>query len=152
MKKGLFEQALTPGLSLFGQFEYGSVMRQGEADGLVSDLSGLSFSGIEIGASLADTLSAGDRLTFSMSQPLRIETGTITVERPVARRADGSILNESSSDALSPSGRQVDLGLSYEARLPNAASFRLGLKRAVDAGHVTGQSSSGFMMGYQQRF
>ena len=146
------EQPLAPGLSLFGRLEYGAAARQGGAGGLVANLSDLTFSGMEIGASLADTIAAGDRLTLSVSQPLRIETGTLELNRPVARLADGSIVNESSSADLNSSGRQFDLGLAYQASLPNSASINISLKHAVSAGHVSGQSGAGAMLGYQQRF
>ena len=146
------EQPVSPGLSLFGRLEYGAVARQGGGSGLVSNLSGLTFSGMEIGASFADALAAGDRLTLSVSQPLRIETGTVEMTRPVARMADGSIVNQTASAELASSGREIDLGLSYQARLPNQASFSLGLKHAISAGHIVGQSGSGLMLGYRQGF
>ncbi|MEQ9638050.1 MAG: S8 family peptidase [Devosia marina] len=146
------EQPIAPGLSLFGRLEYGAVARQGGGKGLVSDLSGLTFSGMEIGASFANALAAGDRLTLSVSQPLRIETGIVEMTRPVARLADGSIVNQTSSADLTSSGREIDLGLSYEASLPNQASFSLGIKHAISAGHVAGQSGSGLMFGYRQGF
>ena len=147
-----FEQPLSGSLSLFGRLEYGAAARQGEASGLVSDLSGLSFSGLEIGASVTDALMSGDRLTFSLSQPLRIETGTVELNRPVARVADGSIVNEVSSADLSSSGRQLDLGFAYEANLPNSAALSFGIKHALNAGHVAGQSGTGVMFGYRQGF
>jgi subtilase-type serine protease len=147
-----FEQPVSGSLSLFGRLEYGAAARQGETSGLVSDLSGLTFSGLEIGASVSDALMAGDRLTLSLSQPLRIETGTVDLYRPVARVADGSIVNEASSADLSSSGRQLDLGLAYEASLPNSAAFSFGVKHAINAGHVAGQSGTGVMLGYRQGF
>ncbi|MCP8884997.1 S8 family serine peptidase [Devosia sp. XJ19-1] len=146
------EQNLAPGLSLFGQIEYGAAARQGSTSGLVADISGLTFSGMEIGASFADTLVAGDRLSLFVSQPLRIETGTVELNRPVARLQDGSLVNETSSADLNSTGRQIDLGLAYQASLPNAASLSLGVKHAVSAGHVAGQSGTGVMLGYRQGF
>ena len=146
------EQPMSPGLSLFGRLEYGAVARQGGGNGVVSDLSGLTFSGMEIGASFADALVAGDRLTLSVSQPLKIESGTVELTRPVARVADGSIVNQTSSAELASSGREIDLGLSYQASLPNQASLSLGFKHAISAGHVAGQSGSGLMIGYRQNF
>lgn len=146
------EQPLTSEFSLFGRLEYGAVARQGGGAGLVTDLSGLTFSGMEIGASFSDALTAGDRLTLSLSQPLRIETGTVEMTRPVGRMANGNIVNQTSSAELVSSGRQIDLGLSYQAKLPNQASFSLGLKHAINAGHVAGQSGSGLVIGYRQGF
>ena len=146
------EQPVTSTMSLFGRLEYGAAARQGGGEGLVSDLSGLTFTGVEIGASLSDALMAGDRLTLAVSQPLRIETGTVELTRPVARVADGSIVNQTSSAELASSGRQIDLGLSYQASLPNEASLSLGFKHAFSAGHVAGQSGSGLMIGYRQGF
>ncbi|MHA6298365.1 S8 family peptidase [Devosia sp. CAU 1758] len=146
------EQPVAPDLTLFGRFEYGAMARQGGGDGIISDLSGLTFSGMEFGASFADALAAGDRLTLSMSQPLRIETGTLETTRPVARLADGSIVNQTSSADLASSGRQLDLGMSYQASLPNQASVSFGLKQSINFGHVAGQTGTGAMLGYRQGF
>lgn len=147
-----FEQQLAPSLSLFGRLEYGAAARQGRAGGLVADLSGLTFSGLEVGATFSDTLAAGDRLTISVSQPLRIEAGTVELNRPVARMANGSIVNETSSADLNASGRQFDLGLAYQASLSESAAFSVAVKHAINAGHVAGQSGTGVMLGYRQGF
>ncbi len=147
-----FEQELGNGLGFFGGLELGAASRHGGADGLISDLSNLTFSGMEFGASLSNALFAGDRLTLLLSQPLRIETGTLELTRPVGRAADGSILIETSTADLKSSGRQLDLGLNYQAPLGDAASVGVALKHSVNAGHVAGQSGSGVLLGFQQRF
>ncbi|MCY1383540.1 hypothetical protein D9M69_716780 [compost metagenome] len=107
---------------------------------------------MEIGASFSDAITAGDRLTLSVSQPLRIESGTLELNRPVARVASGGIVNETATADLNASGRELDLSLSYQATLPNEAALSIGFKHALSAGHVAGQSGTGIMIGYRQGF
>ncbi|QYO77590.1 S8 family peptidase [Devosia salina] len=147
-----FEHPIAPSLSLFGRLEYGVAARQGSTGGLVTNLSELTFSGMEIGASFSDAITAGDRLTLSVSQPLRIESGTLELNRPVARVASGGIVNETATADLNASGRELDLSLSYQATLPNEAALSIGFKHALSAGHIAGQSGTGIMIGYRQGF
>lgn len=146
------EQYIAPSLGLYGRLEYGAAMRHGGGTGFVTNLSNLTFSGMEVGAVFNNVLSGDDRLTLSLSQPLRVETGTIALTTPVGRNADGSIVSRSSSSELASSGRQFDIGLNYEARLDNAAAFNMGLKYALDAGHVAGRTGMGVAVGYRQGF
>ncbi len=107
---------------------------------------------MEVGAVFSGIAQDDDRLSVSMSQPLRIETGTIDMATPVGRRADGTILTRDSSVGLQSSGRQLDLGVNYAAQLDNRAALDLGVKYALDAGHVAGRNGWGMAVGYRQNF
>lgn len=147
------EQKLAPSLGLYGRVEYGAAARQaGTTAGMVTDVRGLTFSGVEVGAVFSGIAQDDDRLSLSMSQPLRIETGTIDMATPVGRRADGTILTRDSSVGLQSSGRQLDLGVNYAAQLDNRAALDLGVKYALDAGHVAGRNGWGMAVGYRQNF
>lgn len=147
------EQQLAPRLGVYGRIEYGAAARQaGSTMGMVTDLSGLTFSGLEVGAVFSGLTPGDDTLRVSLSQPLRIETGTIEMATPVGRRADGTILTQNNSVDLQSSGRQLDLGLNYAARLDNSAALDLGVKYAIDAGHVAGRQGFGMAVGYRQGF
>nr|WP_248306309.1 S8 family peptidase [Devosia oryzisoli] len=145
------EQAVAPSLSLFGRIEYGAAARRG-GGGFVTDLANLSFFGFEVGAALRDVMQKEDRLTLSLSQPLRVETGTVELTTPVGRQTDGTILSRTTQSQLASSGRQLDLGFHYETHLDNRAALNVGMKYAANAGHVAGASGVGLSMGYRQNF
>ena len=56
----------------------------------------------------------GGALSFSLSQPLRVERGTATLSLPTGRTRDGVVLSRVLSAPLSPSGRQLDLTAKLE--------------------------------------
>lgn len=78
----------------------------------------------------------GDRIGLALSQPLRIENGIIGLTLPTGRDyiAD-EILFASSNAALAPSGREIDLEVSYRWRGPAGALIEANVLRQFSAGH-----------------
>ena len=56
----------------------------------------------------------GSALSFSLRQPLRVESGIATFALPTGRNRDGVVLGEAFSASLSPSGRQLDLTAKWQ--------------------------------------
>jgi subtilase-type serine protease len=147
------EQQLAPSLGVFGRLEYGAASTSTPATrSLVASVDGIRFSGIEIGAVLSNVVTGNDRLTVSIAQPMRIESGNMAFELPVARTASGAIVRETAEVELQSSGREVDLGLDYAVTLDNGASLNLGMQYAIDAGHIAGASAFGAAVGFRQGF
>ena len=63
-------------------------------------------------------------LYVELSQPLRVESGSVEVAYPSARTPDRKILTESFKAALSPDGRQIDLQAGVV--LPLSRNSKLG--------------------------
>lgn len=145
------DQALTPKLSLFGRLEYGVARQMGTTSGLVSGLSDMQFSGFELGARMSDVFSNNDVAGISISQPLRVEGGAMGLNLPVSRSADGTIEHRKATADLAPSGRELDLDLSYAVPV-NSGKLQLGLQYRFDAGHVEGASAAGAAVSFQQAF
>lgn len=145
------DQQIFDGVQLFGRLEYGSAHPTGGAGGLVASIGDIAFSGFEIGASLASVLAKDDRLSFSLSQPLRIEAGALSLSLPSGRTADGQIVQRQADADLSPGGRQLDLGVSYKTPV-GTGQLQLGLQYSLDAGHVRGASALGIALGFGQSF
>lgn len=144
-------QAITTKLSLYGRLEYGVAMQSGTASGLVSNLSDMQFSGFELGARMDDVFSDNDSAGISISQPLRVESGTLGLNLPVSRSADGTIKHRQSTADLAPSGRELDLDFSYVMPV-NGGKLQLGLQYRFDAGHIQGASAVGSAVSFQQAF
>ena len=145
------DQALTPELSLYGRLEYGAAMQTGTTSGLVSGVSNMQFSGFELGARMNGVFSDNDLAGISISQPLRVESGTMGLSLPVSRSADGTIEHRWATADLAPSGRELDLDLSYVVPV-NSGKLQLGLQYRFDAGHVRGASAAGAAVSFQQTF
>ena len=81
-------------------------------------------------------------LYVELSQPLRVESGSVEVAYPSARTPDRKILNESFRAALSPDGRQIDLQAGVV--LPLSRNSKLGAQAWIshNPGHVRHTPSS----------
>ena len=56
----------------------------------------------------------GGTLSFSLGQPLRVESGSVALSLPMGRTQDGVVLSKVLSAPLAPSGRQLDLTATLE--------------------------------------
>ena len=74
-------------------------------------------------------------LYVGLSQPLRVESGSVEVAYPSARTPDRKILTESFKAALSPDGRQIDLQAGVV--LPLSRNSKLGAQAWIshNSGH-----------------
>lgn len=147
------DQQLAPTVRAFGRLEYGAAEPRGRSpDSFVTATSDIRFAGMQLGAVKSGVVTNDDSLTFTLGQPLRVESGTVDLSIPVGRTAEGTVVNSNLQAELAPSGRQLDLGLAYALKLPNEASAQIGLQYAVDAGHVRGASSFGIAASLGQSF
>ncbi len=84
------------------------------------------------GASLSrrTLLMKGDRLAFSLSQPLRIESGALRLRLPASRTRSRGVLHQVLPVNLEPSGRSLEWLISYGAGIgPARLHAALGLTR-----------------------
>ncbi|HEV2560436.1 MAG TPA: S8 family peptidase [Microvirga sp.] len=138
------------GLRVFAAAQVG--VGSGVGDGLLAGTEGTVFSGFGLGVATAGVLRAGDSLTLSARQPLRIESGTATLSLPVGRHADGAVRWEEQPIDLSPSSRQLDLGVNYGVALDQGTTLRLGLGYSINPGHVAGEGAVSVLGGATRRF
>ena len=77
--------SLTPNLSLQGRFSTGfTTIRQGAASSFLTDASGLRSTQFSIGLQQTGLLNRYDRFNLSLSQPLQIRTGDLTLSLPTS--------------------------------------------------------------------
>ncbi len=113
-----------------GSGEYG--MARPEAHGgIIQDIAPLRTSAFSahIGAALAES-----SLEFSVSQPLRVESGQATLLVPSARTRQGMVNHLPLRTDLAPGARQIDLTAQWNRRL-GRGEFRLGAVRSFRYGH-----------------
>ena len=76
------------------------------------------------------------QLGLTLSQPLRAETGAVTLVVPVGVTDVNASIYEERTAALTPSGRELDLETSLRFGLGTGAEGRVALRLADDPAHV----------------
>ena len=127
--------AVTARFALFGQGSLGLTSAGEAGEGLLDDVSQLPSSSFAAGASGRDLLTAGDRLTLAIAQPLRVEGGSATLDRPVGRNLEGQILRRSERIDLAPEGREVDLEVGYRLALGERRDLFVNWLTRLEPGH-----------------
>ena len=88
-----------------------------------------------------------------LSQPLRVESGSVEIAYPAARTPDRKILNESFRASLSPDGRQIDFQAGVV--LPLSRNSKLGAQAWIshNPGHIRhAPSIFGASIAYRSKF
>ena len=92
-------------------------------------------------------------LYVELSQPLRVESGSVEIAYPSARTPDRKILNESFRASLSPDGRQIDFQAGVV--LPLSRNSKLGAQAWIshNPGHIRHSPSIfGAAIAYRSNF
>jgi hypothetical protein len=126
---------LSPHLEAFGQGSIGFTRTHGAGASLLQEVSVLSSSSFGLGLVRRALATDGDRLTVAISQPLRVESGTAAIDRPLGRTFDGRILRERAQVDLAPTGRELDLELGYRLALPGTGELGVNWLTRLQPGH-----------------
>ena len=99
----------------------------------MTDITSVSFNFI---ANKYNIFNNNDRLAISIGQPNRVESGSMVVRVPGLAAATGEIPYENVIVDLTPSGRQIDIGIDYVTKLDN--DLILGFKHTLskDFNHI----------------
>ena len=101
--------------------------------GMLADIAPLTTSAFALQAERP--LAKGSTLSFSLTQPLRVEAGRATLSVPVGRTHDGQVLRRSFTARLEPTGRQIDLATKWRRPLGEGGELRLGSVWTLQPGH-----------------
>lgn len=104
--------------------------------GLLHDIHDVTSTSFAFDIARPIGLNEQDSFHIGISQPLRVESGHAKIMIPQLYEKGGNLKFSESSVDLSPSGRQIDVSLGYEATIDDA--FNVGVQFAVskDYGHV----------------
>ena len=86
-------------------------------------------------------------LQLSLSQPPRVEKGSISLRLPIGRTFAGETLMQDIKGSLTPSGRQQDWTLSWKK-----GGFKASVLYSDDYGHIDGEQDVGTMLNWRSRF
>lgn len=90
---------------------------------LIHSFSPISSSSFEISLIKKNIFDTDDRLLISLSQPNRIETGSMNFKIQELADSYGNIKHNLKKINLEPSGRQIDFGINYIKKLNDNAIF-----------------------------
>ena len=131
---------------------HGGLSRAGaQGRGLLHDLSPLWTSAFGVGLVGEGIGHARGRLALRVSQPLRVEAGAARLRWPTGRSRDRQALLEETRLQLTPSGRQLDLELSWSRPWQGGHAYLAALG-SRDAGHVRGAGDFALLLRYRRGF
>lgn len=119
--------------------------------GLIGDISAVATSAVALHAERA--IGAGGTIRLSVSQPLRVEAGRVSLILPVGRTGEGEVVRESVASGLTPSGRQVDVSARWRRQLDHGGELAMGAYVSFDPGHRRGAAPAvDLLAGYRLAF
>lgn len=124
-------------VSLFGRYLTGTTRIKGTRSVLFTSLNTLRTESFAAGITAKEVFRSEDTLGFAILQPLRVSGGSADIRVPVARDFDtDSFQFENRTLSFAPSGREIDLELSYSLRVAINTRLEAGLIQQFNAGHV----------------
>ena len=108
-------------------------------NGLITDVSPATTGAFAFRATRP--FSDGRLLQFSVSQPLRVESGRATLSVPIGRTKDGQVTRQSVVADIAPTGRQIDVAAHWRQSLSAVGEFRLGAGWTHNPGHSAAEDS-----------
>lgn len=133
---GLFGATpLSDSTTLFGRWGAGSTGDDALTGGMWRESDGIQSRTMALGLSVRDLGLDGDRVAFSVSRPLRVVSGGATMEVPVGRAMDGTILTQDRYVGLTPSGAETDFEISWTIPVADRQKLILGGMLALQPGH-----------------
>lgn len=125
-----FNMDIAKGINFFAKTSYGLTDVKAADLSLVEQISSLTSGSFSIGVTGKSLFQKGDRLSFAVSQPLRVMGGHADVSFVTGRDFSKNLLSGSLSFisnrvSLAPNGREIDFELAY--RIANLFGARLDI-------------------------
>ena len=118
--------------------------------GIIQNISGVMSDSFEIGFTSFDNFGS-DMMSFSISQPHRVASGTADLQIAGLAERDGSIPYTYKTASLRPSGRQLDFAMAYNYDLTTVSTVRVKMMHTEDKGHVRGADpEASIYLGYSK--
>ena len=137
--------------AVIGSVHAGVSRTEMQDHGMLQDISALWSSTFAVGIIGEDLGYNQDRLAFRLSQPLRVESGNTRLQWATGRTRDRQVLIDTTVLDLEPSGRQLDLELTY-SRPWKGGRAHLATLISHQAGHTRGYNDFALFMRFMRSF
>ena len=104
--------------------------------GLIENINNTVSSAFSFDVSKPLGLTNNDSIHFGISQPMRIESGNMSMLVPELYSYDGTLNYSSNNIKISPSGRQIDFIIGYKGNISDVIDLNLQFALSDDAGHI----------------
>ncbi|MFV2035552.1 MAG: hypothetical protein ACC631_10695, partial [Halocynthiibacter sp.] len=115
------------------------------------NLSPVQYNSLRLSYGANNFVTFGDRLSLAVGLPQAVAAGSADFILPVSR-SNGSAVFETTSVALSPTARQLDLTLGYGVPLSRFSDVLMSVTQSLNAGNIAGQSGASATIGWRYRF
>ncbi|CAA7618657.1 putative Subtilisin [Candidatus Terasakiella magnetica] len=137
----------------FAGYEAGRTNVQGSADSLVTGMKNLTSDAWSIGVTGTNTLANNDRVTFVVSQPMRVNGGTANLNLPTSQDENGIVSYTGYSQNMTADGRETDLQAGYSLGLSDGEQFTATAMYRVQPDNIKNADNEAVAMGrYQLKF
>lgn len=128
---------LAPGLALAGRYTLGHTpAMRADGDTLLGEVSDVRTDAFALGLVRADAWRSGDRLSLSMSQPLRARAGTMKFHLPTGNDSDGRMQYTARALELGSRARELRTELNYTTPLGPQQELGIALAHRVNPDHA----------------
>ena len=134
--------------NVYATFSMGISMPQAKQgdDSVFEGFSGIASSSFSVGMTSIDVMQAGDKAGFSISQPLRKESGYADIRSLYARDQAGHLYYDTSRYELPPSGRELDISTYYEFAIDKALHLSTSATLRHEPNHIADAKEEGVFM------
>ncbi len=103
---------------------------------LINKIGPVESSSFGINFTKKDILNNKDKLSFTISQPHRVEFGSANISIPTGRDKSGNLYYKNKDISLTPSGRQLDYSLDYIYNFSKNQSIKTKASISTDYNHI----------------
>ncbi len=137
-------QNIYKSFSLISNFSRGFSKVAGNNFGIFREYQNIKSEAAALGLVNDDVFGGG--LGVLYSQPLRVYSGSVKVDVPIAVDASGNVLRYTDNISLKPQGKEQDFELFYAKNLNNFTQFSVNFLNIKEAGNVKSAKDVRFVM------
>ena len=124
----------------------------GRYDRMLSFSKDIASDAMAVGVMKNNIFKKSDKLYASISQPLRISSGTAKLSHDDYYDEHGRLHRRAVDINLAPSGREFAFQLAYTSNFTKSGTLKALLYTAVNKGHVAGHSDIGGLIRFERSF
>ncbi len=117
---------ITQRFAVLASYTHGWVDAKEAALSMWSNHSDLAFNAFTVGATYSRLFTSSDTLSFTIGQPLRLVSGTATLQLPIGETEDGRVVMGNERVDLAPDDRELMIQLGYQSDVLGSAKLSLG--------------------------
>jgi hypothetical protein len=143
---------LGEGVTAFGGYDMGWTKADAASNSLIRDVGTISSSAFRLGFVKTGVAGKDDQFGLVLSQPLRIDSGSVGLSLPTARDESGAISHLNTSADLSSTARALDWQAFYQTKIDDDSSIASGLLLRQNSGQREGNNEAVLLSRYRLAF